>query len=91
MTRSVWTIQYTNKVVSKDIPALDFTVKTHIQRAIESKLSSDPNRFGKPLRHSLYHLRSLRVGDYRVLYHVNPEQHMITIHKIGHRRDIYDD
>ncbi|WP_245911981.1 type II toxin-antitoxin system RelE family toxin [Brunnivagina elsteri] len=31
----------------------------------------------------------LRVGDYRVIYTFNTEIQLMTIHKIGHRRDIY--
>ena len=32
----------------------------------------------------------LRVGDYRVLYAVNRSKKLISIHLIGHRREIYD-
>lgn len=31
----------------------------------------------------------LRVGDYRVLYEILESEHVIVIHHIGHRRDIY--
>jgi mRNA interferase RelE/StbE len=31
----------------------------------------------------------LRVGDYRVIYSFNTEIQLMTIHKVGHRRDIY--
>lgn len=33
---------------------------------------------------------NLRVGDYRVLYTVNRSKKLLTIHLIGHRREIYD-
>lgn len=32
----------------------------------------------------------LRVGDYRVIYSFNEDLMLITIHQIGHRREIYD-
>ncbi|MDZ7965264.1 MAG: type II toxin-antitoxin system RelE/ParE family toxin [Nostoc sp. DedSLP03] len=32
----------------------------------------------------------LRVGNYRVIYSFDIEALLITIHKIGHRRDIYN-
>jgi len=35
-------------------------------------------------------LFKLRVGDYRVIYSFDAEIQIITIHQIGHRRDIYD-
>ena len=34
-------------------------------------------------------LFKLRVGSYRVVYTVNQKDQLITIHLIGHRRDIY--
>lgn len=30
-----------------------------------------------------------RVGDYRVIYQILPEEKIIIVHAIGHRRDIY--
>ena len=87
----MWQIRYGETVVREDIPRLDRTAKQRIRKAIETKLTTDPLRFGKPLRHSLNHLRSLRVGDYRVLYHVDHEQSLISIASIGHRRDVYED
>jgi mRNA interferase RelE/StbE len=34
-------------------------------------------------------LFKLRVGDYRVIYSFDLESQQITIHKIGHRREVY--
>lgn len=31
----------------------------------------------------------LRVGDFRVVYSVNEEEKRITVHMVGHRREIY--
>lgn len=33
----------------------------------------------------------LRVGDYRVIYDFNTDEKIITIDRIGHRREIYTD
>ena len=35
-------------------------------------------------------LFKLRVGSYRVIYTVNQEKRLITVHLIGHRKDIYN-
>lgn len=32
----------------------------------------------------------IKVGDYRVIYAFDKEIRLITIKKIGHRRDVYD-
>jgi len=34
-------------------------------------------------------LLKLRIGDYRVLYTADWEDRLLTIHLIGHRREIY--
>ncbi len=85
----MWQLRYSKDVIEKDIPLLDNAVKQRIKKSIESKLTTDPMRFGKPLRHSLNNMRSLRIGDYRVLYAINHEDSIISIAAIGHRRDIY--
>lgn len=85
----MWKLRYSASVIKDDIPRLEHGVKQRIRKAIESKLLTDPIRFGKPLRYSLHHLRSLRVGDYRVLYHVDADERLVSITSVGHRRDIY--
>jgi mRNA interferase RelE/StbE len=85
-----YVIDYLAPVIKKDIPALSASARKRIKNAIEERLAHDPIAFGKPLRYGFYGQRSLRVGDYRVLYTVDYPQQIVTIHAIGHRRDIYD-
>ncbi|MBI5050281.1 MAG: type II toxin-antitoxin system RelE/ParE family toxin [Nitrospirae bacterium] len=42
-----------------------------------------------PLRKNLAGLYKLRVGDFRVMYEINHDDKVITVHKVGHRREIY--
>jgi mRNA interferase RelE/StbE len=57
-------------------------------RSIET-LASDPRpRQSHKLSGSVNCYR-LRVGDYRVLYQVDDEAALVTIFKIGHRREVY--
>lgn len=42
-----------------------------------------------PLGRNLVGLYKLRVGDWRVMYEVNYDDKVITVHKVGHRREIY--
>jgi mRNA interferase RelE/StbE len=37
----------------------------------------------------LAELAKLRVGDYRVIYEPDRENRLITVHLLGHRREIY--
>ena len=63
-------LEYETSVVKEDIPRLSHPAKLRIKRAIEEKLASRPEVFGKPLRKSLKGYRSLRVGDYRVIFRI---------------------
>lgn len=82
-------IEYLKSVVDDDIPKLPKTVRKQIKTAIEEKLTSHPVEFGKPLRYSLKGARRLRVGDWRVIYRIEPPDVVLVI-KIGHRREIYE-
>jgi mRNA interferase RelE/StbE len=42
-----------------------------------------------PLKRKYEGLFKLRIGDWRVIYDINHGQKMITIHKAGHRSEIY--
>lgn len=43
-----------------------------------------------PLSANLAGFYKLRVGDYRVIYEVDHVIRIITIDRVGHRRDIYE-
>ena len=82
-------IEYLQSVVADDIPALPKSAKRQIRRAIEQKLTTHPFELGKPLRYSLRGARRLRVGDYRVIYRIDPPDVVLVV-KIGHRREVYE-
>jgi mRNA interferase RelE/StbE len=44
----------------------------------------------QPLSANLAGFYKLRVGDYRVVYEVNRMVCVLTIERVGHRRDVYD-
>ena len=88
---NIYTIRYLPTVVKEHIPALDPVAKNKIKKAIEEHLTVDPLGFGKPLRYSFKGHRRLRVGDYRVIYRVDPKKHEVLIVIIKLRRDSYDE
>ncbi len=85
-----YTIEYLGTVRNRDIHSLLKTAKTQIKKAIESRLTTEPIKFGKPLRFNLIGLRRIRVSDYRVIYQINDKEKIVTITQIGHRKNIYD-
>lgn len=88
---NIFAIEYLLSVVKDDIPALSKTIKDRIRKAIEERLTIDPVGFGKPLRYSLKGHRRLRVGDYRVVYRIEPEENKVVISLIKHRKEVYED
>lgn len=87
----VFEIEYLEKVVSRDIPNLPKTMRERIKSAIQSRLAQDPIGLGKPLRYSFVGHRRIRVGDYRIVYRVDMEQHTVIIVLIKHRKEVYED
>ncbi len=84
----MYIITYSDRARSVDIPKLDSETKSIIVCAIERKLMVAPEVFGKPLRHSLRLLRTLRVGDWRVVFQLSGE--IVYIVTIRHRKQGYD-
>jgi mRNA interferase RelE/StbE len=81
-------LRYHPDVKAIDIPQLDAKLKTRIRRAIETRLTSEPQRYGAPLRKTLHGYWKLRVGDYRIVFKiVGPE---VWVLGIIHRKKAYE-
>lgn len=79
-------ITYHKKIVD-DISIVSTSNKLAIKKAIKEKLTTEPEFFGKPLRFSLAGLRSLRVGDYRVVFQLKKKEVFVVL--IAHRSVVY--
>jgi mRNA interferase RelE/StbE len=82
-----WTIRYTASA-AKAIRKLDPQIQRRVRAAVEA-LAEDPER-GKPLQLTLQGLRSLRTGDYRVIYRTVADRLEVLVVAAGHRRVVYD-
>lgn len=80
-------IQYHPDVKSVDLPKIDTRTKSIIKRAIEQRLTTQPEIFGNPLRRTLKGYWKLRVGDYRIVFDISGET--VRILAIIHRKDVY--
>jgi mRNA interferase RelE/StbE len=83
----MYEILYSDEVVKEDLPKLGEPWKTKIQKAIESKLMTHPEIYGKHLRGSLKNYYKLRGGDYRVVFRI--EEQKVKIFVIQHRSVVY--
>ena len=79
---------YHSAVLKDDIPKLSSVVRGNIRNAIESKLMTNPDLYGKPLRRSLRGYRKLRVGDYRIIFRI--EHKSVKTFAIQHRSKVYE-
>jgi mRNA interferase RelE/StbE len=84
-------IIFDHRVVKDDFKSIGEAEKKRIIRDIGKKLKTAPLEFGKPLQYKLKKLYSLRVGDYRVIYHLDQKETLVTILKIGHRNEVYEE
>lgn len=82
-----FSLEYHERVAREDIPRVAPEWRMKIKRAIEDKLTTQPEKFGKPLRGSLRGYRKLRVGDYRVIFNITGNR--IRIFIIQHRSVVY--
>lgn len=73
---------------SRNIERLAQHVREQVARRIS--LLADRPHLGKTLRGRLRGKRSLRTGNYRVIYSLDTARHKVIIESIGHRREIYD-
>ena len=82
-----FTVVYADSFDPKTIRSIPPAMQDAMKEAIESKLTTDPISFGKPLRYSLKGCRRLRVNDYRIVYTI--KRKTVIILEIGHRSKIY--
>ena len=80
-------IVYHHEVVHEDIPRIGGAWRLKIKSAIEEKLVTHPDVYGKPLRRSLRGYRKLRVGDYRIIFRIDGTR--IKVFVIAHRSVVY--
>ncbi|MBG1265236.1 type II toxin-antitoxin system RelE family toxin [Nostoc sp. WHI] len=70
--------------------ALTSTIQERILRKLRWLSENFEDLTPQVLSADLNGLFKLRIGDYRVIYSFDTEAQLITIHKVGHRRDIYN-
>lgn len=79
-------VQFSDRA-AKDLAALPHQMQRQIVRKLE-EAAVDPARFFRRLSGARAY--RLRVGDYRVLAEVLPEERLVRVGHIGHRRNVYD-
>ncbi len=84
-----YTLVYQREVVDEDIPFIPAGLRPRLAKAIEARLSTHPEQYGKPLRGTLAGYWKLRVGDFRIVFRIVGTE--IHIYAIRNRKDVYSD
>ena len=83
---------YRVTILPKALDALESLDKVTVKRILD-KLSWLSENFDNltpfPLKGALSGTYKLRAGDWRVIYSFDADKRIITVHLIGHRKDIY--
>lgn len=73
-----------------DLSKIDSNNKLRIARKIKWVQENFEQITPIPLTGDLIGYFKLRIGDYRVIYSINYSSKILIIHRIGHRREVYD-
>ncbi len=77
------------EAAARDLARLDAAIARRIIARIRWLAENIENIRPEALTGDLAGLYKLRVGDYRVVYEILRDQHLIVIHFVGHRREVY--
>ena len=81
-----YTLLY-HPAVRSDLENIPRNIRSRLARAIETRLTTDPARYGAPLRSILRPYWKLLVGDYRIVYKITNRE--VWILAILHRKEVY--
>ncbi len=76
------------KSAISDLRRIERQFVGRIIRAVDDLATNPYTTHSKKLK-TTEHIYRLRVGDYRVVYHLDTNVRVITIYHVRHRKDVY--
>ena len=73
----------------EDLSRIDKPIAKRITDKITWLSENLDNIAPLPLKGNLSGFYKLKIGDWRVLYEIDYDERVITVHKVGHRKEIY--
>ncbi|MCD4741753.1 MAG: type II toxin-antitoxin system RelE/ParE family toxin [Desulfobacteraceae bacterium] len=85
-----WKVEF-EKEAQKELKKIDPQQAKRIIKYLFERIvgNEDPYRFGEALKYDLSGLRKYRIGDYRVICHIESEKMIVLVVRIGRRKGIY--
>ena len=74
-------------VFQDDFKGIELHHQRKIIKTIRERLSTEPDRYGEPLRGELKGYWKLRAGEFRVIYEIRKEDVVVLVVKVGLRRN----
>ena len=84
----VYKVEYAEGV-EKDFARLDKPLRLKVINKIERHLAKDPQGLGKPLTGIFKGFWRYRFDDYRIIYRIRYDEIIISIFRVGHRKNVY--
>ena len=85
---AAWKVEVTSPAL-KGFRRLPEKAAAAIVEFVTGVLADNPYQLSKQLTNELLGLRTARRGDYRVLFTLDVEDHILYVHRIEHRSDVY--
>lgn len=82
-------VEFTSEATD-GLEQLTSTIQQRILSKIRWLSENFDNLTPQALSADLSGLFKLRIGDYRIIYSFDTNKQCITVHKVGHRRDVYN-
>ena len=86
MAEASWRLEIHYKA-EKEIRRLPKEVVRRVVSVVRS-LTVEPRPPGSGIVKG-YNLSKIRVGNYRIIYRINEQEGLVTIVRVGHRKDVY--
>jgi len=84
----VYSVLYADGV-ERELARLEKPLRKKVLDKIEGYLARDPQGLGKPLTGVFKGFWRYRFDDYRVIYRISHKEILITVFRIGHRKNVY--
>lgn len=84
----MYTIVLNKLVLKRDFKKIPKGDQQRLLKTIHKKLTTHPEKFGKPLIKELKGFFRLRVDPYRVIYQIKRQEIIVYILQVGLRRDM---
>ena len=91
MTTNKWTIEFKPKAL-KELKAFDKSTRQRIFKFLDTLIHhhESPRAVGKAMKGGLKGLWRYRVGDYRLICHIQDDVLLVVVAQLGHRKEIYE-